>query len=90
MIDEACPAARRVAFDQRVYCRLAPIPQGPPRHLWPGCRLDRAYGCARQVGWSLRRSRPASPVPGTWVVSARGQISMSLSREGSDWISASC
>ena len=44
-----------------------------------------AYGCARQVGWALRRLPLPSEVP--WqVVNAQGRISMSLSREGSDWI----
>ena len=45
-----------------------------------------AFGCARQVGWALRRLKLPSPVPWHRVVNARGRISMSLSREGSDWI----
>ena len=45
-----------------------------------------AYGCARQVGWALRRLALPSQVPWHRVVNAQGRISMSLSREGSDWI----
>ncbi|MCP4514441.1 MAG: methyltransferase [Delftia sp.] len=45
-----------------------------------------AYGCARQVGWALRRLKLPSTVPWHRVVSARGRISMSLSREGSGWM----
>ena len=45
-----------------------------------------AFGCARQVGWALRRLALPSEIPWHRVVNARGQISMSLSREGSDWI----
>ena len=45
-----------------------------------------AYGCARQVGWALRRLKLPTEVPWHRVVNAQGCISMSLSREGSDWI----
>ena len=45
-----------------------------------------AYGCARQVGWALRRLRLPSDVPWHRVVNGQGRISMSLSREGSDWM----
>jgi methylated-DNA-protein-cysteine methyltransferase-like protein len=45
-----------------------------------------AYGCARQVGWALRRLKLPTEVPWHRVVNAQGRISMSLSREGSDWI----
>ena len=45
-----------------------------------------AWGCARQVGWALRRLSLPSEVPWQRVVNAKGRISMSLSREGSDWM----
>ena len=45
-----------------------------------------AYGCARQVGWALRRLSLSSCIPWHRVVNAQGRISMSLSREGSDWM----
>ena len=45
-----------------------------------------AFGCARQVGWALRRLKLPSSVPWYRVVNARGCVAMSLSREGRDWI----
>ena len=45
-----------------------------------------AYGCARQVGWALRRLALHSHLPWHRVVNARGCIAMSPSREGTDWI----
>ena len=45
-----------------------------------------AYGCARQVGWALRRLPLPSPIPWHRVVNAQGRVAMSLSREGSDWM----
>jgi methylated-DNA-protein-cysteine methyltransferase-like protein len=45
-----------------------------------------AWGCARQVGWALRRLPLPSAVPWHRVVNARGCIAMTPSREGSDWI----
>jgi len=45
-----------------------------------------AYGCARQVGWALRRLPLPSSVPWQRVVNARGRISWSVGRQGSDWI----
>lgn len=45
-----------------------------------------AYGCARQVGWSLRRLALDDAIPWHRVVNARGRVSMSLNRHGSDWL----
>ncbi|MFM7362421.1 MAG: MGMT family protein, partial [Cyanobium sp.] len=39
-----------------------------------------------QVGWALRRLVLPTAVPWQRVVNAQGRISMSLSREGSDWM----
>jgi methylated-DNA-protein-cysteine methyltransferase-like protein len=74
------------SFDERVWHVVSMIPHG---HLatygqvadWIG-----AWGCARQVGWALRRLSLPSDVPWQRVVNAKGRISMSLSREGSDWM----
>ncbi len=81
----AAPAAN---FDQRVWAEVARIPYGQLATY--GQIADRigAFGCARQVGWSLRRLPLPSDLPWHRVVNARGQISLSLSREGSDWIQA--
>lgn len=45
-----------------------------------------AYGCARQVGWALRRLSLSSSIPWHRVVNAKGRVSMSYGRQGSDWI----
>ena len=45
-----------------------------------------AWGCARQVGWALRRLPLPSEVPWQRVVNAKGRISMTLSRQGTDWM----
>ena len=47
-----------------------------------------APGAARQVGWALRRLPLPSSVPWHRIVNARGRITMSVSREGSDWLQA--
>jgi len=62
------------------------IPRGQLATYGQIAELIGAYGCARQVGWALRRLSLPSSVPWHRVVNARGRISMSLSREGSDWI----
>ena len=62
------------------------IPSGQLATYGQIADLIGAYGCARQVGWALRRLRLPSDVPWHRVVNAQGRISMSLSREGSDWL----
>jgi len=74
------------SFDQRVYAAVAQIPCGRLATYGQIAELIGAYGCARQVGWALRRLRLPSAVPWHRVVNARGQVSMTLSRAGSDWI----
>ena len=75
-----------LTFDQRVYAAVAQIPHGRLATYGQIAELIGAYGCARQVGWALRRLQLPSAVPWHRVVNARGEVSMSLSREGSDWI----
>ena len=74
------------SFDQRVWAVVAQIPPGELATYGQIAELIGAYGCARQVGWALRRLAVPSSVPWHRVVNAQGRISMSLSREGSDWI----
>jgi methylated-DNA-protein-cysteine methyltransferase-like protein len=74
------------SFDQRVYAVVALIPPGRLATYGQIAELIGAYGCARQVGWALRRLSLPNAVPWHRVVNARGQVSMSLSREGSDWM----
>ena len=74
------------SFDQRVWLMVSRIPAGQLATYGQIADLIGAYGCARQVGWALRRLSLPSNVPWHRVVNAQGRISMSLSREGSDWI----
>ena len=73
-------------FDQRVWQAVALIPQGKLATYGQIAELIGAYGCARRVGWALRRLPLPSDIPWHRVVNARGCISLSLSREGSDWM----
>ncbi len=75
-------------FDQRVYAAVARIPPGRLATYGQIAELIGAYGCARQVGWALRRLPLPSLVPWQRVVNAKGHISFTPSREGSDWIQA--
>lgn len=76
------------SFDQRVYAMVALIPAGQLATYGQIAELIGAWGCARQVGWALRRLPLPSELPWHRVVNARGCISLSLAREGSDWIQA--
>ncbi|MCP9891690.1 methylated-DNA--[protein]-cysteine S-methyltransferase [Cyanobium sp. Aljojuca 7D2] len=80
------PRAPCASFDQRVYAAVARIPRGQLATYGQIAELIGAYGAARQVGWALRRLPLPSPIPWQRVVNARGQISFTPSREGSDWI----
>ena len=74
------------SFDQRVWREVDRIPHGRLATYGQIADLIGAYGCARQVGWALRRLKLPSTIPWHRVVNAQGRISMSLSREGSDWM----
>jgi len=76
----------QASFDQRVYAAVALVPHGRLATYGQIAELIGAYGCARQVGWALRRLALPSPVPWHRVVNAQGRISFTPSREGSDWI----
>lgn len=75
-----------LSFDQRVYALVALIPARRLATYGQIAELLGAYGCARQVGWALRRLPLPSTVPWQRVVNAQGRISMDASRQGSDWI----
>jgi methylated-DNA-protein-cysteine methyltransferase related protein len=74
------------SFDARVWQMVQQIPSGQLATYGQIAELIGAWGCARQVGWALRRLPLPSPVPWHRVVNARGCIAMTPSREGSDWI----
>ncbi|MEB3322665.1 MAG: MGMT family protein [Synechococcaceae cyanobacterium] len=73
-------------FDRRVYAVVARIPSGRLATYGQIAELIGAWGCARQVGWALRRLPLPSPIPWHRVVNARGCVTMSPGREGSDWM----
>ncbi len=83
---DAMPAAAEETFDQRVYAAVARIPAGQLATYGQIAELIGAWGCARQVGWALRRLPLPSEVPWHRVVNAAGRIAMTPSREGSDWM----
>ena len=65
---------------------MAQIPAGRLATYGQIAELIGAFGCARQVGWALRRLPLPSAVPWHRMVNAQGRISMSPGREGSDWM----
>ena len=77
---------QRSSFDQRVRAVVVLIPRGRLATYGQVADWIGAYGCARQVGWALRRVQLPSSIPWQRVVNAQGRISMSPSREGSDWM----
>ena len=83
---EAATPAAPLSFDQRVYAMVALIPAGQLATYGQVAELIGAWGCARQVGWALRRLPLPSEVPWHRVVTAQGRIAMSPGREGSDWM----
>jgi methylated-DNA-protein-cysteine methyltransferase-like protein len=75
-----------IDFDEKVIIVVKRIPHHRLATYGQIADLIGAWGRARQVGWALRRLSLPSDVPWHRVVNAKGQISMSLSREGSDWM----
>ena len=73
-------------FNQKVYLKVSKIPYGKIATYGQIADLIYAYGHARQVGWALRRLKLPSTIPWHRVINSKGEISMSLSRKGTDWI----
>jgi methylated-DNA-protein-cysteine methyltransferase-like protein len=74
------------SFDRQVYAMVARIPPGRLATYGQIAELIGAWGCARQVGWALRRLPLPSELPWHRVVNAAGRVALSPGREGSDWI----
>ena len=74
------------SFDELVWQAVAQIPPGRLATDGQIAELIGAYGCARPVGLSPPPLPLPSEVPWQRVVNAKGCISLSLSREGSDWM----
>lgn len=77
---------RQRRFDQRVWDAVARVPEGRLVTYGQIAAAIGAPGAARQVGWALRRLLLPSPLPWHRVVNAQGRITMTSSREGSDWL----
>tara|TARA_Y100000589_G_scaffold313381_1_gene334673 strand:- start:79 stop:447 length:369 start_codon:yes stop_codon:yes gene_type:complete len=73
-------------FNQKVYLKVSKIPHGKIATYGQIADLIYAYGYARQVGWALRRLKLPSTIPWHRVINSRGEITMSLSRNGTDWM----
>ena len=73
-------------FNQKVYLTVSKIPYGKIATYGQIAELIYEYGCARQVGWALRRLKLPSTIPWYRVINSKGEITMSLSRNGTDWI----
>ena len=73
--------------EQSILRVTAMIPRGCVTTYGRVAELAGYFGAARRVGWVLRRQDPAkTTIPWHRVVNATGSISMSTSRNGSDWI----
>jgi methylated-DNA-protein-cysteine methyltransferase-like protein len=84
--EQSAPASPLLGFDERVWDAVALIPYGRLATYGQIAELIGAWGCARQVGWALRRLPLPSPIPWHRVVNAQGHVAMSPGREGSDWM----
>ena len=73
-------------FYQKVYLTVSKIPKGKVATYGKIADLIYEYGRARQVGWALRRLKLPSKIPWHRVINSKGLITMSVSRNGTDWI----
>tara|TARA_B100001287_G_C22555438_1_gene468875 strand:- start:81 stop:452 length:372 start_codon:yes stop_codon:yes gene_type:complete len=74
------------SFNQKVYSTVSKIPYGEIATYGQIADLIYEYGHARQVGWALRRLRLPSTIPWHRVINSKGEITMRLSRNGTDWM----
>ena len=73
-------------FYQKVYLTVSKIPSGKISTYGQIADLNYAYGRARQVGWALRRLKLPSNIPWHRVINSKGEITMRISRNGTDWM----
>ena len=74
------------SFDLRVYEAVSHIPFGQVATYGQITKLIGEYGFARHIGWSLKRLHVPSTIPWHRVISPKGEVSMNISREGTDWV----
>ena len=77
---------KRNSFNQKVYITVLKIPYGKIATYGQIADLIYAYGYARQVGWALKRLKLPSNIPWHRVINSKGEITMTYSRNGTDWI----
>ena len=73
-------------FYKKVYLTVSRIPYGKVATYRQIAELNFKYGGARQVGWALKRLKLPSIVPWHRVINSKGEITMSVSRNGTDWM----
>ena len=73
-------------FYQKIYLTVSKIPSGKISTYGHIADLNYAYGRARQVGWALRRLKLPSNIPWHRVINSKGEITMRISRNGTDWM----
>ena len=73
-------------FYQKIYLTVSKIPSGKISTYGQIADLIYAYGRARQVGWALRRLKLPSNIPWHRVINSKGEITMRISRNGTDWM----
>ena len=77
---------KKILFNQKVYLTVSKIPYGKIATYGQIADLIYEYGRARQVGWALRKLKLPSTIPWHRVINSKGEITMSFSRNGTDWI----
>ena len=76
-------------FYQKVYLTVSKIPYGKVATNGQIDDLIFGNGTAWQVGWALRRLKLPSNIPWHRVINSKGLITMSASRNGTDWMQRS-
>jgi methylated-DNA-protein-cysteine methyltransferase related protein len=69
---------------EAIYAMVRQIPAGQVATYGQIAELLGLYGRARQIGYALFRVEPESDVPWQRVINAKGMVSRSPHREGSD------
>ena len=73
-------------FYQKVYLTVSKIPYGKVATYSQIADLIYEYGRAQQNGWHLEKLEPPSSIPQHKVINSKGLITMSVSRNGNDWM----
>lgn len=74
---------------EAIYAVVRQIPHGQVATYGQVAELAQLPGQARLVGYALYRVEPASEIPWHRVINAKGEVSQSLFRQGSDYLQRS-